>query len=81
MEVFFKDSKGKERLLKEVETIEEINKVVNDFLKEHNYKSYYCRVMGLENKQGVMLDVGSYTEFFVVRGKGVYDLYFGKKEA
>ena len=81
MKVFFQDSKGNERLLKEVDTLEEANKVVDGFLKDHNYKSYYCRVMGLENKDGVLLDVGSYTEFFIIRGEEVYDLYFRKKEA
>lgn len=80
MKVFFQDSKGNERLIKEVSTIEEANKVVDTFLKDHNYKSYYCRVMGLENKDGVMLDVGSYTEFFIIRGENVYNYYFGKEE-
>lgn len=80
MKVFFQDSKGNERLIKEVSTIEEANKVVDTFLKDHNYKLYYCRVMGLENKDGVMLDVGSYTEFFIIRGENVYNYYFGKEE-
>ena len=80
MKVFFKNSKGEEILLKEVDSIKEVNKVVDNFLKEHNYKSYYCRVMGLENKDGVMFDVGSYTEFFIVRGENVYENYFGKEE-
>ena len=66
MKVFFKNSKGEERLLKEVDSIDEVNKVVDGFLKEHN-------------KNGVMFDVGSYTEFFIVRGEGVYESYFGKE--
>ena len=80
IKVIFEDNRGLDRLLAEVDTIQEADKIMYNFLKERNFVSPYCRVCGLENKTGVLLDVGSYTEFFKYIGEGVYDYYFSLKE-
>lgn len=41
--VIFQNSLGKERIIAEVETKEQVFAEINKFLEEHNYKSYYKR--------------------------------------
>lgn len=64
MKVYFVGGWDKERLLAEVNTTEEAMKVMNDFMKEHNFKSYYTRVYKKENSARTRYDVGSWTQFF-----------------
>lgn len=69
MKLIFQNSRQEERLLAECSTLEEIHNEINKFLYEHNFKSYYTRVMpDGDNPNRVILDVGSYTEFFIVDG-------------
>lgn len=65
MKLYFKNSQGKERLIAECETTKDVSREIHKFLDDHNYKSYYSRSWGDEEK--VMIDVGSYSEFFVLR--------------
>lgn len=65
MKLYFKNSQGKERLIAECETTKDVSREIHKFLDDHNYKSYYSRSRGDEEK--VMIDVGSYSEFFVLR--------------
>lgn len=41
-------------------------KIINDFLDDHNYKSYYQRTWNKDDKTTVV-DVGSWTEFFYIQ--------------
>ena len=41
-------------------------KIINDFLNEHNYKSYYKRAWKICDKTTVV-DVGSWTERFYIK--------------
>ena len=41
-------------------------KAINDFLDDHNYKSYYQRTWKKDDKTTVV-DVGSHTEFFYIQ--------------
>lgn len=66
MKLYFKNCQGKERLIAECETTKDVSREIHKFLDDHNYKSYYSRSWGDEEK--VMIDVGSYSEFFVLRG-------------
>ena len=66
MKLYFKNSQDKERLITECETTKDVSREIHKFLDDHNYKSYYSRSWGDEEK--VMIDVGSYSEFFVVKG-------------
>ena len=61
--LYFINSRGEYRLLKENITEADVFITIAEFLKEHNYKSYYIRTWGTDG--GVMYDVGSHTEFFL----------------
>ena len=68
--VFFENSAGKERVIAEVQTMDEALDAIRKFLDEHEYKSYYTRFWleetEYENEPCVVLtfDVGSWSEFF-----------------
>lgn len=64
MLLYFENSRGQRRLISNPITVENMWKDINDFLKEHNFKSYYSRV-NFEKDEWV-IDVGSHTEFFIV---------------
>ena len=62
-EVFFEN--GTKRKIGEVKTEKEAFVVINDFLKEHNYKSYYKVITQLNEKEK-RIDVGSWSQFFYI---------------
>jgi hypothetical protein len=66
MKLYFEDSWGKERLIAEVENEDEAFKEIHKFLDEHHYKSYYTRTW-MKNEYEKMYDVGSHSEFFVLK--------------
>ena len=63
MVVLFENSKGKFRQIGKANNDKEGYAIINSFLEEHKFKSYYTRVIKLEDGSK-KLDVGSYTEFF-----------------
>lgn len=61
--VYFQRSNGEFMLIWENCSQEDVMLIINDFLRRHNYTSYYTRTW---EKSGVKwYDVGSWTEFFV----------------
>ena len=66
MKLFFQNSKGKERLIAEPLNRKEVNKEINKFLDEHNFKSYYTRVWEADGR--LIFDVGSWSEVFILEG-------------
>ena len=62
MKLFFQNSRDEERGIAESSNREEVNKEINKFLDDHNFKSYYTRVW--EENGRLIFDVGSHTEFF-----------------
>lgn len=66
MKLYFKNCQGKERLIAECKTVQDAHKEIDKFLDEHNFKSYYIR--SWDNEDGVTIDVGSHSEFMVIRG-------------
>ena len=68
MKVLFEDKYGRYREIANVETKQEVNKTIADFLNAHNFKSYYTRnwVREAEDCFYVMYDVGSHSEFFCI---------------
>ena len=66
MKLYFENSQGKERLIAECETVKDVGKEIQKFLDDHNYKSYYWRSWGVDGR--VKIDVGSWSEFFLVDG-------------
>ena len=69
LNVLFENSKGQKRIIGTVENEESAFKVINDFLDDHNYKSYYQRAWKKDDKTTVV-DVGSHTEFFYIQETG-----------
>lgn len=61
--LYFIDSRGKYRLLHENVKEKEVYLLIQLFLDEHNFKSYYTR--SWNTNEGTMYDVGSHTEFFL----------------
>ena len=66
MKLIFQNSRGKERVIAEPSSKEEVVKEIDKFLDEHNFKSYYTRIC--EENGRLEFDVGSHTEFFYVEG-------------
>lgn len=65
MNLYFKNSQGKKRIIAEnLSSSKEIFKHINKFLEDHNYKSYYTRMW--HDGKYTIYDVGSHTEFFLV---------------
>ena len=50
----FENSKGQSRIIGTVENEESAFKVINDFLDDHNYKSYYTRTWKKDDKTTVI---------------------------
>lgn len=69
MRLYFQNKYGKEKLIANPKTVKECYEEIDKFLKEHNFTSYYTRINDCKNF--IELDVGSYTEFFLV-----YDISF-----
>ena len=64
--VIFKNSKGEERTIGMARTKDAAFKVIDDFLADHNYKSYYKRTWNTDDKTTIV-DVGSWTERFILQ--------------
>ena len=64
--VMFENFKGQKRIIGTAETNDKAFKVINDFLADHKYKSYYQRTWKKDDKTTV-IDVGSHTEFFYIQ--------------
>ena len=46
------------------DTYDDAEKGITEFLKDHNYKSYYTKITTFPHKR--VYDVGSWTQFFIV---------------
>ena len=66
LNVVFKNSKGQSRIIGTVENEESAFKVINDFLSDHNYKSYYKRTWNIDDKT-TCVDVGSWSKRFIIQ--------------
>lgn len=66
LNVMFENSNGQSRIIGTVENEESAFKVINDFLDDHNYKSYYQRTWKKDDKTTVV-DVGSWAERFYIK--------------
>ena len=66
LNVIFKKCKGQSRIIGTVKNEESAFKVINDFLDDHNYKSYYKRTWNTDDK-ATCVDVGSWSERFIIQ--------------
>lgn len=62
--VFFQNIVGDRRVVGKADDINEVFAIIQKFLDDHNYKSYYSRVTFGASE--LTIDVGSHTEFFFV---------------
>lgn len=62
--VRFKNSAGNIRDIGEADNENEVYSIVNRFLEDRNFKSYYKRTWTVNGR--TVIDVGSHTEFFYV---------------
>lgn len=76
MKLFFKNSRGEEKVIAEPSNREEVNKEINKFLYDHNFKSYYTRVWEVDGR--LIFDVGSWSEVFILDGVKFEDWSNGK---
>lgn len=67
MKLYFKNNQGKERLISEVEDIEEAHAKIKDFCCERDFKIRYTRCWGSLSENGICVDVGSWSENFIIR--------------
>lgn len=65
--VYFENKFMERRAIGECSNTSELWSVINKFLDDHNFKSYYSRLNYLDNE--VQIDVGSHSEFFYVDKK------------
>jgi len=65
--VTFKGYSG-ERNIGVADTYNDAMKIINKFLNEHHFKSYYSIMRVLNDK--IQIDVGSHTEFFYLYCEG-----------
>lgn len=65
MNVYFENSEGNKRIIgKNIPTHKDAYKCINEFLGNHNFKSYYMRTW--YDGDYTVVDVGSHTEFFLI---------------
>lgn len=63
--VIFENSRHEEREIGTAVYIQGAYKIIDKFLEEHNFKSYYKNVCEIE-KGKIRVDVGSWSEFFYI---------------
>lgn len=60
--LWFQNSQGLEREIMKVNDFNDVFTGIRNFLKDHNYTSYYIR--SWEEDSRIKYDVGSWSEFF-----------------
>ena len=66
LNVMFENSRKQKRIIGTADTQETAFKVIDDFLADHNYKSYYKRTWNADDKT-TCVDVGSWSERFIIQ--------------
>ena len=66
LNILFENSEGKKRIIGTAESESGAFKLINNFLAEHNYKSYYKRTWKTDDKT-TCVDVGSWSERFYIK--------------
>ena len=68
--VTFINSNNQEREIGKAVTQKEAYEIINKFLEDHNFTSYYTRVN--MHEQYLFIDVGSHSEFFKIYDNGLW---------
>ena len=69
LNVMFENSKGQKRIIGTAGTESGAFKLINNFLADHSYKSYYKRTWKIDDKT-TAVDVGSWSERFYIQETG-----------
>lgn len=64
--ILFKNSEGKKKIIGTTGSESGAFNLINNFLAEHNYKSYYKRAWKTDDKT-MAVDVGSWAERFYIQ--------------
>lgn len=64
MIVYFLNRFGERKEIGRVSSMKQANRTIYQFLKEHDYHSYYSRFW--EENGETWIDVGSHSEFFII---------------
>ena len=64
MKLYFRNSKGRLRVIAEPTSEKECGAAIRQFLNEHNFTNHYMRTWRCCKTGRTVFDVGSYTEFF-----------------
>ena len=69
------------QIIADFETKDQMWTLINDFLNDHKFKSYYQRLWFNEEENIFWIDVGSHTEFFTVKNptENLLDAYFKRE--
>ena len=67
MKLLFQNSQGKERVVAEINNQDDALIEIKKFCEERDFKIPYYRVWGSLDDDGIKYDVGSHTEFFILR--------------
>ena len=74
MILYFENSLGQRREIGQGKSEQEIFQIINKFLEEHNFTSYYTRFwINPKNPLEKIYDGGSHTEFFICYNPGGWD--------
>ena len=65
MLLYFENNKGIRTLISNPPNVECMWKDINLFLEKRNFKPYYTRINF--GKKELVIDVGSHTEFFIIK--------------
>ena len=66
MTLYFKNGYDEERVIGNPDSVDGAHLLITAFLNAHHYKSYYTRIWAEENRD-MWFDVGSHSEFFILR--------------
>lgn len=69
IQVLFENSNGKTRTVGEAITQKEVFEIINQFLNEHNYKSYYMRTWKTDDKTLLLMQEVIQKDFISRRRK------------
>lgn len=68
--IYYIDKLKRKIISGECSSLEDGYRIIDKILKERGYKSYYKRT--LEHKDGMLIDFGSHTEFFLIENDKEY---------
>lgn len=74
MILYYNNYKNENIKIDQLKTEEEVYKKINEFLKNHNYTSYYTRSwIDEEDSKKKWIDFGSHVEFFIIYNEKGWD--------